>query len=57
MSKSPVSRFAYAKSDLGIRRSLFPRSFDHKTTMSAGLLYPILVDEVLPGDTYSVDTY
>ena len=56
MSKSPVSRFAYAMSDLGIRRSLFPRSHDHKTTMSAGLLYPILVDEVLPGDTYSVDT-
>lgn len=53
--RNPVSRFAYSKSDIGIKRSKFPRSFDHKTTMSAGLLYPLMVDEVLPGDTYSVD--
>lgn len=53
--RNPVSRFAYTQSDLQMRRSLFERSHDHKTTMSAGLLYPLLVDEVLPGDTYSVD--
>lgn len=53
--RNPVSRFAYSSADLGMKRSNFPRSHDHKTTMSAGLLYPLLVDEVLPGDTYSID--
>ena len=53
--RNPVSKFAYVESDVGIKRSMFSRDHDHKTTMSAGLLYPILVDEVLPGDTYSVD--
>lgn len=55
MNKSPVSRFAYSQSDIGIKRSRFPRSHDHKTTISAGHLYPILVDEVLPGDTFDLD--
>lgn len=53
--RNPVSRFAYVQSDIGIKRSQFSRNHDHKTTISAGLLYPILCDEVLPGDTYSVD--
>lgn len=53
--RNPVSRFAFSSADLGIKRSQFERSHDHKTTISAGLLYPILVDEVLPGDTFSVD--
>lgn len=53
--RNPVSRFAYSSADIGIKRSTFERSHDHKTTLSAGLLYPILCDEVLPGDTYSVD--
>lgn len=38
-----------------IRRSVFDRSFGHKTTFQAGRLVPLMVDEVLPGDTYSVD--
>lgn len=50
------SRFAYVQSDLGMKRSRFDRPHTHKTTLSAGKLYPLLVDEVLPGDTYSVDT-
>lgn len=37
-----------------IRRSRFNRSFTHKTTFNAGYLVPFLVDEVLPGDTFSV---
>lgn len=53
--RNPVSRFAYVSSDIGMKRSQFSRNTDHKTTMSAGLLYPLLVDEVLPGDTFSVD--
>jgi len=37
-----------------IQRSTFDRSHGHKTTIQfAGRLYPILVDEVLPGDTFN----
>ena len=53
--RNPVSHFAYSQADLGMKRSQFGRSQRHLTTMSAGLLYPLLVDEVLPGDTYTVD--
>ena len=38
-----------------IPRSSFDRSFGLKTTFDAGNLIPILVDEALPGDTYSVN--
>lgn len=34
-----------------IPRSLFDRSHGYKTTFDAGYLVPILVDEILPGDT------
>lgn len=37
-----------------IPRSSFDRSRSYKTTFDSGLLYPIFVDEVLPGDTYNV---
>lgn len=37
-----------------IQRSTFDRSHGHKTTIQfAGRLYPILLDEVLPGDTFN----
>ena len=36
-----------------IERSRFDRSHCHKTTFNEGFLIPILVDEVLPGDTHS----
>lgn len=39
-----------------IVRSRFDRSHTHKTTFNAGELVPILVDEILPGDTVSLDT-
>jgi hypothetical protein len=35
----------------GIQRSVFNRSHTHKTTFDVGNLVPILVDEILPGDT------
>lgn len=38
-----------------IPRSTFDRSHGYKTTFDAGYLVPILVDEALPGDTFSVD--
>lgn len=37
-----------------IQRSSFDRSHGYKTTFDAGYLVPIFVDEVLPGDTFSV---
>lgn len=38
-----------------IPRSSFDRSHGYKTTFDAGLLVPIFVDEVLPGDTFSLN--
>jgi len=38
-----------------IPRSKFNRSHGHKTTFDAGYLVPIYVDEVMPGDTFSVN--
>lgn len=37
-----------------IQRSVFNRSHCHKTTFNAGWLYPIYVDEALPGDTFNL---
>lgn len=37
-----------------IQRASFDRSHGHKTTIDAGFLYPIFVDEALPGDTFNV---
>lgn len=37
-----------------IQRSVFDRSFTHKTTFDAGDLIPFLVQEILPGDTLNL---
>lgn len=37
-----------------IQRSSFDRSHGYKTTFDSGYLVPILVDEILPGDTFNV---
>lgn len=37
-----------------IPRSSFDRSHGYKTTIDAGILYPIFYDEVLPGDTFNL---
>jgi len=39
-----------------VQRSTFDRSHGYKTTLDAGRLYPILVDEIVPGDTFQVNT-
>jgi hypothetical protein len=39
-----------------IQRSNFNRSHGSKTTFNAGDLVPIFVDEVLPGDTFNLNT-
>lgn len=41
--------------ELHASRTRFKRDQDIKTTLNAGQLVPIFVDEVLPGDTYDVD--
>ena len=38
-----------------IPRSSFNRSHSVKTTFDSGYLYPIFVDEALPGDTFKLD--
>lgn len=38
-----------------IPRSSFDRSHGYKTTFNAGFLIPVFVDEVLPGDTFSLN--
>ena len=37
-----------------IQRSVFDRPHNVKTMFDSGYLIPIMVDEVLPGDTYTV---
>lgn len=39
-----------------IQRSKFDRSHAYKTTFDAGFLVPVFVDEVLPGDTFSMSS-
>lgn len=35
-------------------RAQFDKSFTHKTTMDFDIIYPVAVEEVLPGSTYSI---
>ena len=42
--------------DIDVPRSKFDRSCGYKTTLSAGYLYPVFYDEVLPGDTKRLNT-
>lgn len=37
------------------QRSVFDRSHTHKTTIDFSTLYPIFVDEVLPGDSFNLN--
>jgi hypothetical protein len=39
---------------VNIQRSSFNRSHGHKTVFNAGLLIPIFIDEVLPGDSFNL---
>lgn len=39
-----------------IQRSSFDRSHGYKTTFDSGYLVPFYVDEILPGDTFNVNT-
>lgn len=56
MNRNTQSRFSINPTNLDMSRSKFDRSCQHKTTFNAGELIPIFVDEVLPGDTFSMST-
>lgn len=51
MNNSHFSMIPSAK----IQRSVFDRSHGYKTTLDEGLLIPIMVDEMLPGDSFKVN--
>lgn len=46
--------FSKVPSNVAAPRSAFDRSFSHKTTVNEGLLYPILWEPILPGDTVNL---
>lgn len=56
MNRNTNAHFAVNPTNIDIQRSTFNRSTQHKTTFNAGELIPIYVDEVLPGDTFKMDT-
>lgn len=55
MNRNTEQHFAANPTNLDIPRSKFNRSSQHKTTFNAGDLIPIFIDDVLPGDTISMD--
>lgn len=56
MSRNQNSRFAVNPTNLDISRSKFERSHTVKTSFNVGDIIPFYVDEVLPGDTFQIDT-
>lgn len=54
--RNAESHFAVNPTRVDMTRSRFDRSSSHKTTFNAGDVVPFYVDEVLPGDTFSIDT-
>lgn len=55
MAKSGGSHVFSQVPKAEIQRSKFDRSHGYKTTFDAGWLVPVFVDEVLPGDTFSLN--
>ncbi len=56
MSRNENSRFALNPTNLDISRSRFQRDCTVKTSFNVGDIIPFFLDEVLPGDTFSIDT-
>lgn len=55
MNRNTESHFSLAP-HVNISRSRFDRSASLKTSFNAGDVVPFFLDEVLPGDTFSIDT-
>ncbi len=56
MNRNSNSHFAINPTNIDISRSTFDRSSSVKFSFNTGDLIPFYVDEVLPGDTFSIDT-
>ena len=56
MSRNTESRFAINPTNIDISRSRFKRDSSLKTTFNVGDLIPFFCDEVLPGDTFDIET-
>lgn len=54
--KSVMSHDFSRAPSINAPRSSFDRSFGYKTTFDAGYLIPFFVDDVLPGDTFNLNT-
>lgn len=55
MNRNTNAHFAELPS-VDVSRSTFDRSFSHKFSGNTGDIIPIFIDEILPGDTVSIDT-
>lgn len=52
----PSARYSFSQlPQVNVPRCAIKRPSTYKTTINAGLLYPIFADEVLPGDTFTLD--
>lgn len=56
MSRNVNSFFSEAPASVDVSRSRFQRNQNIKTSFNAGDIIPFYLDEVLPGDTVSIDT-
>ena len=56
MSRNVNSFFSEAPASVDVSRSRFQRNQNIKTSFNAGEIIPFYLDEVLPGDTVSIDT-
>ena len=54
VNSSAVHKFSLAP-QADIQRAAFDRSHGYKTTFNEGYLVPVFLDEVLPGDTFSLN--
>lgn len=55
MNNNMMNHFTLNPTSLDMKRSKFKRPFKHSTTFDAGKLIPFYCEEVLPGDTVSLD--
>lgn len=55
MNNNMMNRFTINPVSLDMKRSKFKRPFKHTTTFDAGKLIPFYCEEILPGDTVSLD--
>ena len=56
MSRNANSRFAVNPTNIDISRSRFGIPYSHKTSFNVGDVIPFFCQEVLPGDTFDIET-